>query len=180
MKIGIAGIGGIGSNVARHLAQARIGAIMIVDFDRVEGSNLDRQFYRVSQVGKKKTDSLAANLKDIYPDMVIEKIDRKILPGDSQELFSECAVVVEGLDDKHLKKMILEELSGIHKTLVCASGIAGKDMDSILVKTMGNCYIVGDFVSDQDDYEFFPPKIAMIAAIMSSIVLKTAKEKEND
>lgn len=176
MKIGIAGIGGIGSNVARHLAQARIKEIKIVDFDLVEAANLNRQFYFVSQVGEKKTDSLEKNLKNIFPEMCIEKVDREIKPKDVGNLFSDCSIVVEGFDDKNLKKMIIEELSATDKIVVSASGISGKDMDTVTSKKMGNCHIVGDFISDKDDFALFPPKVAMVASIMAAIVLFHAED----
>ncbi|MBU1342092.1 MAG: thiamine phosphate synthase [Proteobacteria bacterium] len=172
MKIGIAGIGGIGSNVARHLAQAGVRQIRIVDHDRVEALNLNRQFYGFSQVGEKKTDSLEKNLKQIFPDMDIEKIDQKIEPGDAGVLFSDCSIVVEGFDNKTLKKMIIEDLSGTNKVVVSASGIAGKNMAAVTTRKMGNCRIVGDFVSDQTDHELFPPKVAMVAAVMAGMVLR--------
>ncbi len=163
MKIGIAGIGGIGSNVARHLAQARVKELKIVDFDHVEVSNLNRQFYFFSQVGSKKTDSLKKNLKDIFPEICIEKLDKKIRPQDAEDLFSDCDIVVEGFDNKNLKKMLIEELCKTDKLVVSASGIAGNNMDEITTKKIGNCHIVGDFISDHFDFKLFPPKIAMIA-----------------
>jgi len=172
MKIGIAGIGGIGSNVARHLAQAGVKEIKIVDFDRVEASNLNRQFYFFSQIGEKKTDSLEKNLKGIFPGMGIETIDKKIAPGDVSTLFSDCDIVVEGFDDKTLKKMIIEALCKTDTIVVSASGIAGKLMDTVTIRKLGNCHIVGDLVSDQKDFKIFPPKITMVAAIMANIILK--------
>ena len=180
MKIGIAGIGGIGSNVARHLAQDRVKEIRIVDFDCVEASNLNRQFYFFSQVGEKKTDSLEKNLKRIFPGMGIEKVEKRLEPGDARVLFSDCSIVVEGFDNKTLKKMIIEELCGTGKIVVSASGIAGKGMGAVTTKKMGNCHIVGDFVSDQDDFELFAPKIAMVASIMAGIVLRYAKDEDNE
>lgn len=180
MKIGIAGIGGIGSNVARHLAQARVKEIKIVDFDRVEASNLNRQFYFFSQVGEKKTDSLEKNLKEIFPGMCIEKVEKKIEPKDARVLFSDCSIVVEGFDKKNLKKMIIEELSGTDQFVVSVSGIAGENMDGVTTIKLGNCHIVGDFISDQDEFALFPPKIAMVASIMAGIVLRHAKDKINE
>ncbi len=180
MKIGIAGIGGIGSNVARHLAQARVQALKIVDFDRVEAANLNRQFYSMAQVGKRKTDSLEVNLKGIFPELSLEKIDRKIGPGDAGLLFDDCDIVVEGFDDKHLKKMLLEELAETGKPVVSASGIAGPDMDAVKIRTMGNCHIVGDFVSDQRDFPLFPPKIAMVASMMAAIVLRHLQDDTDE
>ncbi len=171
MKIGIAGIGGIGSNVARHLAQAGVRAIKIVDFDCVEVSNLNRQFYQVRQAGRKKVDCLKENLLAIRPDMAIETLDQQIRPGDASRIFEDCPVVVEGFDDRKLKKMLIEALSGTGKILVSASGIAGRDLAGVTVKRIGNCHIVGDLTSDQADHELFAPKIALVAAQMAAIVL---------
>ncbi len=175
MKIGIAGIGGIGSNVARHLAQAKVPQLKIVDFDKVEAGNLNRQFYRQTQVGEAKTSCLKKNLKDIFPQMIIETVLKKIAHGDTLSLFSDCDIVIEGFDNKASKKMLIEELGSTRKLIVSASGIAGRAMDSVCVRQMGNCHIVGDFVSDQADHELFPPKIAMVAAMMAGIVLRQVK-----
>ena len=172
MKIGIAGVGGIGSNVARILSQAGIDRIKIFDFDRLEAGNLNRQFYRMSQVGRKKTKSLAENLLEIHPDMTIEAVEKQLGPGDTAEIFSDCSVVVEGLDDRRLKKMMIEELASLKIAVVSASGIAGPEMDAVHVRQMGNCHIVGDMVSDQDEYDLFPPKIGLITSIMAGIVLR--------
>jgi len=177
-RIGIAGIGGIGSNVARHLAQASVPSITIVDFDLVEAANLNRQFYQISQQGARKTDSLAANLKEIFPAMTIQKINQQIRPGDARSLFADYDIVVEGLDDKRLKQMLIEELAESETTVVSASGIAGPEMDSVRIKKLGSCYIVGDFVSDEQHFSLFPPKVALVASIMAGIVLKETSYAE--
>lgn len=171
MKIGIAGVGGIGSNVARHLAQAKVSMVKIVDFDCVETANLNRQFYRTDQVGCKKTVSLEANLHAIYPDMVIERVDKKITSENVVSIFQDCPIVVEGFDHPHLKKMLIEKLAGADKKIVSASGIAGRNLDTVIIKKFGNCHIAGDFSSDQDRHPLFPPKVALVAAVMAGIVL---------
>ncbi|MBU0969511.1 MAG: sulfur carrier protein ThiS adenylyltransferase ThiF [Proteobacteria bacterium] len=176
MKVGIAGLGGIGSNVARHLAQAGMHHLKIVDFDRVEISNLNRQFYSIDQAGKLKTISLAQNLLGISPYMVIEPIDCRIEPGDAVKLFFDCDIVVEGFDNKVSKKMLIEELADSGKQVVSASGISGEEMEGVGVKKLGNCHIVGDFVSDMEDLSLFPPKIGLVTSLMAGIVLKLVKE----
>jgi sulfur carrier protein ThiS adenylyltransferase len=157
------------------LAQAGIRYLKIVDFDCVERSNLDRQFYKVSQIGCRKTDSLESNLKDIFPEMNIEKIHMKIMPGQAEAVFSDCEIVVEGFDSRFSKKMIMEDLCMTDKIVVGASGIAGSDIDGVSVKRIGNCSIVGDFVSCQSDNIVFPPKIAVVSAMMAAIVLENMK-----
>ncbi len=180
MKIGIAGIGGIGSNVARLLAQAGVKEVLIVDFDSIEASNLNRQFYLYSQVGEAKTKSLKFNLKEIFPEMIIETMEKEIQAGAIKQLFHGCDIVVEGFDDKNLKKMLIEELVETQKFIVSASGIAGRDMNAVTTRKIGNCHIVGDFVSDQDGHGLFPPKIAMVASIMAGIVLNRIKDESHE
>ncbi len=171
MKIGIAGAGGIGSNVARHLVQAGVEQIKIVDFDCVETSNLNRQFYSVSQVGRPKVECLKKNLEAILPYVHVDAVNQRLKPGDSANIFEDCAVVVEGFDDTTAKKYLVEELSGTGIPVVCASGIAGRDMTAVTSCCIGNCHIVGDFVTDVDHDLLFPPKVGMIAAMMAGIVL---------
>jgi len=177
MKIGIAGCGGIGSNVARNLAQAGVRQMKIVDFDSVEVSNLNRQFYRVSQAGLKKTDCLKENLAAIHPDTKIETIHLKITASNCISIFSDCDIIVEGFDVKENKKMLIEQLSFAGKFMVSASGIAGFDTGSIKVKKIGTCHIVGDFKSDQDRFDLYPPKIMIVASMMADIVLQECRNK---
>lgn len=174
VRIGIAGAGGIGSNVARHLAQAGVLFIKLVDFDHVEISNLNRQFYSQAQAGKSKVKSLRQNLLAISPGMEIKTITCRMTPGDASKLFHDCDIVVEGFDDKACKKMIIEELAPMGIRLVSASGIAGSCMDTVGTRKLGNCHIVGDFSSDTDSHQLFPPKVALVAAHMAAIVLKVA------
>jgi sulfur carrier protein ThiS adenylyltransferase len=177
MRIGIAGAGGIGSNVARYLAQARYQKVRIVDFDRLEPSNLNRQFYRTDQIGQPKVTCLKENLIQIFPDMDIEAVNRRLAPGDFTAVFKDCHVVVEGLDDPGSKKHLVEELSAARIPVVCASGIAGRNMDQIRTRTLGFCHVVGDFSTDADQAEIFPPKVGMIAAMMAKIVLMLAARR---
>lgn len=177
MKVGIAGIGGIGSNVARYLAQAGLSSLKVVDFDRVEVSNLNRQFYSVDQAGQMKTLSLKTNLLKIFPGMAVETIDCRVKSGNAVKIFEDCDIVVEGFDRKTSKKMLIEELADAGKKVVAASGIAGEDMEGVGVKRFGNCHIVGDFVSDTDNMALFPPKIGLVTALMAGIVLKLAKDQ---
>ena len=66
-KVCILGLGGLGSNVAILLARAGIGSLKLVDFDTVEASNLNRQQYRISHIGLKKTEVMKTIVKEINP-----------------------------------------------------------------------------------------------------------------
>ena len=74
MKIGIAGAGGLGSNVALNLVRSGIDAFRIVDFDCVEASNLNRQFYFRDQIGRPKVEALRENLQRIRPEVEVDAI----------------------------------------------------------------------------------------------------------
>ena len=65
--VAICGLGGLGSNVAISLARAGIGTLILIDFDRVDITNLHRQQYKANQIGMNKTDALSDNLKEIAP-----------------------------------------------------------------------------------------------------------------
>lgn len=178
--VGIAGLGGVGSNVARYLAQARVGSLLLVDYDRVEESNLNRQFYRRQQVGQLKTVSLADNLRQILPSMRIQTIDQKLDQDNLGAIFRDCPILVEGFDDKGMKKALVETYAGTDKILICASGIAGTELESVHRRTIGNCHIVGDLTSDQAEHVLYPPKIALITALMADIVIEKLKELRHE
>ncbi len=177
MIIGIAGAGGIGSNVARYLAQAKVPRIRVVDFDLVESSNLDRQFYSVDQIGRPKVKCLRDNLLKIYPDMDVDVIHHRLTPGESLSVFKDCDLVVEGFDDPVAKKHLVEEMTEMNIPMVCASGIAGRDLDTVKARKIGNCHIVGDFSTDVKDAVLFPPKIGVISALMAGKVLEWISER---
>ncbi len=81
MNIGIAGVGGIGSNVAIILVRSGIDTLTLVDFDRVEAANLNRQFYFADQVGRLKVAMLAENLRRIRPGIAIETVVARLDAG---------------------------------------------------------------------------------------------------
>ena len=181
ITVGIAGIGGIGSNVAKILVRSGIMGMKIVDCDHVESSNLNRQFYFTSQLGKPKVDMLKHNLKKINPDFQIAKENIKITKENVKSVFSECEIVVEGFDLKENKIMLMEELGSEKSLIVSASGIAGENMKNVKVKKLGeNCYIVGDFCSDDNVFDIFPPKVFCISSIMAGIILKHMKRSDNE
>lgn len=173
MKVGIAGVGGIGSNVAMHLVRAGCTSLKLVDFDRVELSNLNRQFFFADQVGGYKVDMLRENLLRTVPDAAIETTSLRLTPENMLDTFSDCQLLVEGFDDQQSKKILVEIFADVDMPIVSASGIAGKKIDEIRVHRLGNCIIVGDFQTDFRVSSLYGPKISIIAAMMADLVLKT-------
>jgi sulfur carrier protein ThiS adenylyltransferase len=172
MRIGIAGAGGIGSNVAFQLVRSGMRHLKIVDFDTIEPSNLNRQFYFADQVGLPKAATLARNLERIDPQVTVEALQQRLDAGNMAHTFLDVDVVVEGFDGAQDKKILLETFAGTHKLVVSACGVAGLDVDAITTQTMGNCHIVGDFITVAGTDNLYAPKVIMVASIMSRIVLK--------
>ena len=172
MKIGIAGVGGIGSNVAVHLVRAGCASLKLVDFDQVELSNLNRQFYFIDQLGGYKVDMLEKNLKRIVPGADIETVRLRLNSENMLDTFSDCRLLVEGFDEQESKKLLLETFADVDIPIISASGIAGRDIDAIRVHRLGNCTVIGDFRTDFRSNSLYGPKIAVIAAMMADFVLK--------
>lgn len=174
MKIGIAGAGGIGSNVAMLLTRAGVNNLRIVDFDVVQESNLNRQFFFKSQIGLPKVDALADNLRRIDPTAHIETFTERVTVNNAAGFFADCGVVVEAFDGAEDKAMLVEAFAGAEdKFVVAASGVAGLSLDGIAVeRRFGNVVVVGDKVSDVADYALYGAKVAACAASMTVEILK--------
>jgi len=97
--VGIAGAGGLGSNVAAMLIRSGVGKLIIADFDTVSIPNLGRQFFFKDQAGMPKVEALRDNLLRIEPDAVLQMHCVKISPENIPLLFSTCDVVVEAFDE---------------------------------------------------------------------------------
>ncbi len=172
MKIGILGAGGIGSNVAVNLVRSGVSNLKIADFDRIDHSNLNRQFYFHDQIGRSKVEALKENLERIAPDLNLEILDVKIEKNNAKELFDDCDILVEALDKKEYKTLLIEEFYSSNKLIVSASGIAHHDIDNIITKKFGkNLYVVGDFKKGIEEYKTYSPKVLIVASIMANIVM---------
>lgn len=174
LKIGIAGAGGLGSNCALNLVRSGFKSFKIVDFDVVEASNLNRQFYFLDQLDTPKVEALKSNLLRINPDLGIEAINTRLERENILQLFEECDVVVEAFDKAKYKAMLAECLFSSGKLIVCASGIGGwgKSDDIKVKKVREKFYMVGDFASEvTEDTPPISPRVNIAAAKQADIVL---------
>ena len=150
--VAVCGLGGLGSNIAIALARAGIGKLILIDFDRVDISNLHRQQYKAVQVGRCKTEALAENLREIAPYGLLQSHTIKITEENMQELLKEADIICEAFDDAEEKAMlvngVLEKMP--EKYLVAASGMAGLGPanDIRTRRVMKRFYLCGDEVSD--------------------------------
>lgn len=174
VRIGIAGAGGLGSNCAMHLARSGFKKFAIADFDQIEVSNLNRQFYFMKQVGKNKVEALCDNLKSINPDLNITTHVAEVDRENMLELFGECDVIIEAFDSAAAKKALVETFIPTDKLLVTASGMGGAgNSDEIRTrKVRDNFYIVGDMKTECNaETPPFSPRVAICAAKQADIVL---------
>ncbi len=150
VKVGIAGAGGLGSNCAMNLVRSGFRNFVICDFDVVEGSNLNRQFYFTDQIGEFKVEALKQNLLRINPSLNLEIHRKKLEAGDSTKLFADCDAVVEAFDKAECKQMIAEEFFDSGKFFVAASGLAGwGNSDRITIRRVHAAFhMAGDFTSE--------------------------------
>lgn len=173
-KVGVAGLGGLGSNVLCHLLRAGVRRFVAADFDTVSASNLNRQFFFADQIGRKKTDALAENLRRIDPDAELDFRDLRLTEENTQDLFADCDVVVEAFDKADAKTMLIGALADSGIPVVAASGLAGfgKSNDIRLRKVGKNLYLVGDLVSGISS-ELAPasPRVGIAAAMEANTVV---------
>ena len=123
-RVGIAGAGGLGSNCAMHLVRAGVQHLTVVDFDVVNESNLNRQFFFRDQLGQKKVEALKENLLRIDPDADIRAVDMRLDASSAREIFADCGIVVEAFDAVDAKVMLVSAFASSGKKLVTASGLA--------------------------------------------------------
>ncbi len=96
----VVGAGGLGSPALLYLATAGIGRIGVIDGDRVDLSNLNRQIlHRERSVGARKTDSASDSLRAIRPDLAVDAHAEALTAGNAAELFRRYDVVVDGSDN---------------------------------------------------------------------------------
>ncbi len=153
--IAVCGLGGLGSNICVALARAGIGKLIVIDFDRVDISNLHRQQYKADQIGRWKTDALSENLREIAPYIEIEPHTVRVTENNAAELLKEADVVCEAFDVAEAKAMLVNTVLETmpDKFLVAASGMAGfASANSIRTrKITDRFYLCGDGVSDVND-----------------------------
>lgn len=183
IKIGIAGAGGLGSNCAFNLVRSGFTDFKIYDFDIVDKSNLNRQFYFYDQIGVKKVIALKENLKKINPNIRVKVECLNINESNIINLFYDCDVIVEAFDNVKSKKLIIDQYSKSDKLLVSASGMAGYGgFDKIKVKKFSSkFFMVGDFCSEvSKNLPPFSPKVNIVAALEADVILEYYKNLGDD
>lgn len=182
VTVAICGLGGLGSNVAISLARAGIGKLILIDFDRVDITNLHRQQYKANQLGMNKTDALRDNLLEIAPYVTLETHTICVKEENATHLLQGADIICEAFDDAECKAMltnlVLEEMPD--KYLVAASGMAGfGSANSIRTrKITSKFYLCGDEKSDvQSEDGLVSSRVMLCAAHQAHTVLRILAEQ---
>jgi len=115
----VVGAGGLGSPVLLYLAAAGVGTIHVVDDDRVDESNLQRQIaHATSRIGMAKVESARAAVADINPDVRVVAHDTRLDATNARDLFAQADVIVEGSDNFPTRYLVNDAAYFCRKPLV--------------------------------------------------------------
>ena len=183
-RVAIAGLGGLGSNVAYSLTRLGVGHLHLIDFDVVDITNLNRQQYFMEHLGMPKTDALESLLKKINPYLDIQTDCVRVTEDNIRELFGEWDIVCEAFDDPSAKAMLVNGILECfpEKKLVSASGMAGFGSSNSIVtkKVSDNFYLCGDRVSAPEyGRGLMAPRVAICAAHEANMITRLILGEED-
>lgn len=175
--VAICGLGGLGSNIAVALARAGVGKLILIDFDKVDISNLHRQQYKANQVGRYKTEALAENLLEIAPYIRLEAANTRLDETNCPEFLSKADIVCEAFDAPEAKAMltdsVLEKLPECF--LIAASGMAGMGSPNAIRtrRISKRFYLCGDETSEvSENNSLVAPRVMLCAAHQAHTALR--------
>ena len=181
--VGIAGLGGLGSSIAMALSRVGLGTLILVDFDFVEPSNLNRQQYFIDQIGMKKVEALQATLSKTNPCVKIQPHHEKITRHNVKRIFRAAEVVVEAFDRADQKAMLINAISETmpEKYVVAASGLAGYGNNNEIqtVRFSSKIFIIGDQkTAAQPGVGLMAPRVGIAAHHQANTVLRILLAEE--
>lgn len=176
--VGVAGCGGLGSNVALALARSGVGELIVADQDVVEPSNLNRQSYWPEHVGKPKVVVLKELIEKLGLEVSVQAVQIRINKENIFEVFEKPSILVEAFDRVDSKQVMMESVSDFRfaqKFLVSASGLAGiESCNRIVTKQVGERIVLcGDGGADADAKNPpMAPRVLTAAAHQANAVLR--------
>lgn len=176
-SVAVCGLGGLGSNIAVSLARAGIGRLHLIDFDKVDITNLHRQQYAADQIGIDKTQALRANLRAIAPYTEIVTDTAKLNEDNLKELLARDDIICEAFDKAENKAMLVNGVLETfpEKYIVAASGMAGlSPANEIRTRRITpRFYLCGDGTSDVSECSgLFSARVMLCAAHQALAVLR--------
>ncbi|WP_170020159.1 sulfur carrier protein ThiS adenylyltransferase ThiF [Campylobacter sp. RM16190] len=175
--IGVAGLGGLGSNIAISLARVGVAKLVLVDFDVVEPSNLNRQYYFIKHIGMKKAEALKSMISEINPFVNVITHDIFLDSSNVAEIFAPCSIICEAFDNVASKTMIVNEAGASlkDKQIIAASGMAGYHSSNLIktIKFAKNVHICGDLNNAAKAGQgLMAPRVAICANHQANLAIR--------
>lgn len=121
-RVLVVGAGGLGAPLLQYLAAAGVGTLGVVDADRVDLSNLQRQvIHRTSDIGRAKVESARQALAEINPEVTVEVHEERLLADNAERLVSGYDIVADGSDNFATRFLLNDVCHRLRKTLVAAA-----------------------------------------------------------
>lgn len=172
----VCGLGGLGSNIAIMLARLGVGKLVLIDFDLVDITNLNRQNYFVSDVGKPKTTAMANMIANINPYTKVVTHNTRANAENILDLIGESSVVVEAFDNPKSKAEIVScILENTDKFVVASSGMAGYGSSNQIKTTslISRLYVCGDGTTEaKEGVSLMSPRVVICAGHQANMVLR--------
>ena len=183
-RVAVAGLGGLGSNIAVMLARSGVGHLKLVDFDRVDTTNLNRQAYGISHIGKYKTDAIREILAEINPYLDVETVCVRVTQENAVALFRGWPLVCEAFDRPENKALLVRSLlaDAPGTLIVSGNGMAGYgDANDIrTLHPMRRLYLCGDQKTGAEPgMGLLAPRVAVCAGHEANKILQLILEQEN-
>lgn len=175
--VGIAGLGGLGSHIAVMLARSTVGHLVLVDFDKVDVTNLNRQAYGIPHLGMEKTRAIVEILKAINPYLEIETETVRVTPDNVKRLFGQCPIVCEAFDKPEEKAMLVNSIleQCPDTVVVSGNGMAGYQSSNEMQvkKIMNRFYQCGDRKTDiGNGIGLLAPRVNICAGQQANMVIR--------
>jgi sulfur-carrier protein adenylyltransferase/sulfurtransferase len=140
-KVLLIGGGGLGSPIAMYLAAAGVGTIGMVDFDKVDVSNLQRQIlHGTSDVGKLKVDSAQSTLKEINPEVHFVPIRERLSSANVTRILKDYDLIVDGTDNFPTRYLVNDACVFAGKPFVYGSIFKFEGQVTVFYPGRGPCY----------------------------------------
>ncbi|HJE03641.1 MAG TPA: molybdopterin-synthase adenylyltransferase MoeB [Aliarcobacter thereius] len=140
-KVLVVGTGALGSPVLLYLAAAGVGTLGIIDFDKVEESNLQRQvIHNTSSINKSKVESAKKQINLINPNINVISIEEKLTSKNALEIINGFDVVVDGTDNFPTRYLINDACVFLNKPFVYGAIFRFEGQVSVFNKNGGACY----------------------------------------
>ena len=176
-RVAIAGLGGLGSNIAVMLARSGVGQLFLVDFDIVDTTNLNRQAYGISHLGMPKTQAIRQILADINPYLDIRTEQVRVTEENAAKLFSDWPILCEAFDKPDQKSMLISTVLAQcpATTMVSGNGMAGyAEANGIRTEQrLERLYVCGDQSTDVGNgIGLMAPRVAVCAGHEANTVVR--------